>query len=241
MPAENCSKLCPVQQKAYDWFLGAAEVGNVLHCWCRTGRGRSTVLAQLHRTLGGVFLGIQDFVDATRDFHPLALEDALYNVVFQALRENNCVVVDDFHVATSTMKNCHFYPRSGYLDSPMTVLGAYAVESGKKLILDQHVRISPPPLNGVDVDRIVASTDGFTGADLKRTVEDGKALYAFDRVSGSVREDLTSYYQLAADAVRSSKERYADGALRANAAHPSRPAWFNPYSYSEYFESDDDD
>ena len=513
MSTETNLDLCPVQQRAYDWFLEAAEIGNVLHCWCRSGRGRSTVLARLHRAFGGTLLRIQDFVEATSDRHPLALEDALYNVVFQCLRNNDCVIVDDLHVATSAMKDCHFYPRSGYLDSPMTVLATYAVESGKKLILgtdgslptplrersfgcrianfapedyrhlcrsflnqqqldvdfakvhrfapklnahqlrlacawcqrngplrtdhfiqylrsqqlasnvalgevaevdlnelkgvddvirsletniavplendelanalclkpkrgvllvgppgtgkttvgralahrlkgkfflidgtfisgtrdfygmvhrvfeaakdnapsvifiddsdvifesgqehglyrylltmldglesesagrvcvmmtamdvgnlppalvrsgrielwlemrlpdesartailQQHIGLAPKPLNEVDVDQIVASTDGFTGADLKRTVEDGKALYAFDRVSESVVADLTSYYRSAAESVRISKERYEEAAARANAAHPSRPAWFNPYSYSEYYEPDDDD
>lgn len=513
MSTENSSDLCPVQQKAFDWFLYAAEIGNVLHCWCRMGRGRSTVLGRLHHTLGGAFLRIQDFVEATSGRHPLALEDALYNVVFQALRDNDCVIVDDFHVATSTMNSCHFYPRSGYLDSPMTVLATYTVESGKKLILgtdgtlpaplsersfgyridnfapedyqhlcrlflkhkkldldfakvhrfapklnahqlrlacawcqrvgkldtdnfiqylrsqqlasnvalgevaevdlnelkgvddvirsleaniavplendelaneldlrpkrgvllvgppgtgkttvgralahrlqgkfflidgtfisgtrdfygmvhrvfeaakdnapavifiddsdvifesgqehglyrylltmldglesesagrvcvmmtamdvgnlppalvrsgrielwlemrlpdesarrailQQHIRMAPPPLNEVDVQQIVSSTDGFTGADLKRTVEDGKALYAFDRVSGKVAADVTDYYRSAAELVRTSKQKYTEAVSRANAAHPLRPAWFHPYSYSEYDEPDDAD
>ena len=96
-----------------------------------------------------------------------------------------------------------------------------------------------PPLNEADVDRIVASTKEFTGADLKRTVEDGKALYAFDRVSGKPVTDITGYYCAAAESVRTSKQKYAEAAARANAAHPSRPAWFNPYS--DYYESDDED
>jgi transitional endoplasmic reticulum ATPase len=144
MQIENRIDLCPAQQQAYDCFLHAAEIGSVLHCWCRTGRGRSTVLSRLHRTFGGAFLRIQDFVEAMSDRHPLALEESLYKVVFQSLRDNDCVIVDDFHVATSAMTGCHFYPRSGYLDSPMTVLATYAVESGKKLILGTDGRLPDP-------------------------------------------------------------------------------------------------
>lgn len=111
MTDNTSSVLCPVQQQAYEWFVQAAEIGNVLHFWCRTGRGRTTVLARLHRTFGGKFLRIKDFVDGTRGRHPFALEDALYEVVLESLRENDCVIVDDFHVATSAMSGCYSYPR----------------------------------------------------------------------------------------------------------------------------------
>ena len=57
-------KLTPVQQVAYDWMLGAAPLGNLFHLWSPIGRGRTTVLRELHRKTGGKLLGLKDFVDA---------------------------------------------------------------------------------------------------------------------------------------------------------------------------------
>ena len=39
----------------------------------------------------------------------------------------------------------------------------------------------PAALGDVDIDALAAASDGFTGADLKRLVEDGKILFAYDR------------------------------------------------------------
>jgi len=39
----------------------------------------------------------------------------------------------------------------------------------------------PEELRGADAPRLVAATEGFTGADLKAMVEDGKAIFAYDR------------------------------------------------------------
>ena len=46
-----------------------------------------------------MFLGIKDFVEGTNGSHPLALEDALYQIVLDALQKNDCVIVDDIHVS----------------------------------------------------------------------------------------------------------------------------------------------
>ena len=504
--AKSKIKLSPVQQDAFDWFLSSLDVGNIFHCWCSTGRGRSTVIKELHKVKGGALVTIQNFVQEAQTRHPLDLEDALYTAIYKALRKNDHVFVDDFHIAAATMNHCHFYPRSGYLDSPALALANYVIDSGKKLllgadrslpdplndraygypiekltpadyeflcttflgktkhkidfgkvhrfapnlhahqlklachwirmtdklidadyfidylrsqqlasnvslsevanvelhelkgvddvirsleaniivplendelanelqvkpkrgvllvgppgtgkttvgralahrlkgkfllidgtfisgthdfysmihrifetakenapsvifiddsdvifesgqehglyrylltmldglesesagrvcvmmtamdvgnlppalvrsgrielwlemklpdasarlaILEQQLANAPKPLNEVDSKQVVAVTEGFTGADLKRTFEDGKALYAFDLVSKKEVKSITDYFIDAAENVQNTKECYAEAASRANAAHPARPAWFNPYSYDE--------
>jgi len=142
--ADNNLVLCPSQQRAFDWFVSALPLGSVFHCWARSGRGRTTVLRALHEKLGGALVTVKDFVDATLERHPMALEDSLYQILLKALESHNCVIVDDLHVATAVMGGCHFYPRAGFAESPMTVLAAYAAESGKKLILGTDGKLSEP-------------------------------------------------------------------------------------------------
>jgi ATP-dependent 26S proteasome regulatory subunit len=103
----------------------------------------------------------------------------------------------------------------------------------RSAILEQFLASAPPPLRDADAPRLVEATEGFTGADLKRLVEDGKALYAFDRAAGNGVSPITEYLLAAADSVRSSKKRYADAEARTNALRPGRPVWFNPFSYAD--------
>jgi transitional endoplasmic reticulum ATPase len=133
-----------VQEQAADWFAQACQVGSIFHCSSRGGRGRTTVLRHLHRQFGGRFVGIREFVDEARLRHPLAAEDALYQVLFDAVQQNDIVFVDDFHVATHMMTSCHFYPRSGFIDSPMSAIASYVIDVGKKLVIGSVGQLSGP-------------------------------------------------------------------------------------------------
>jgi ATP-dependent 26S proteasome regulatory subunit len=114
-------------------------------------------------------------------------------------------------------------------------------ESARSAILEQHIAAAPKPLNEARVEQIVQATEGFTGADLKRTLEDGKAFYAFDLVAGREFKPATDYYVAAAETVRSNKEKYAEAEARANASRPSRPVWFNPFSHHDFSAGVDED
>ncbi len=82
-------------------------------------------------------------------------------------------------------------------------------EAARAQILGRHLANLPPALNGVDKERLARETDGFTGADLKRLMEDGKALLAYDKARNLPPRSMTEYFIDAIQTVRSNKECYA--------------------------------
>jgi hypothetical protein len=50
---------------------------------------------------------------------------------------------------------------------------------------------------------------------LKRTVEDGKAIYAYDKVKGAELKPVTEYFISAVEAVKENKQRYAEAEAQA--------------------------
>ncbi len=90
--------------------------------------------------------------------------------------------------------------------------------------------------------RLIAATEGFTGADLKRLVEDAKAIYAYDK---SRRVDLmptTEYFLRAVEAVRENKAHYAAAEAQA-ALRPKNPmaGFMHSYVTSQVINADDGD
>lgn len=83
-------------------------------------------------------------------------------------------------------------------------------EAARSEILTSHLNQLPEVLASADVVQLVPATEGFTGADLKRLIEDGKNLYAYDRVQGVTLKSATEYFLAAVELVVSNKERYAE-------------------------------
>src|SRR5262249_53516772 len=77
-------------------------------------------------------------------------------------------------------------------------------------ILRRHLAGLPAAFAGVDVARLASATDGFTGADLKRLVEDGKALLGYDRARAQPLRPVTEYFLEAVEGVQANKQRYAE-------------------------------
>src|SRR5438045_362045 len=134
MPNDPQTILCPAQQKAFDQLAAGLQLGSILRLWSAVGRGKTTILKELHKRTGGLFLNVRDFVEASAKAHPLALEETLYRLIFEALRAHPVVIMDDVHLLDLYSAGCHFYPRSGYFNSIMMGLCTYALESDKKLV-----------------------------------------------------------------------------------------------------------
>ncbi len=100
-------------------------------------------------------------------------------------------------------------------------------EEARDAILREHLKRLPASVGQVDVPPLVVATDGFTGADLKRLVEDGKGLFAYDKARGLPLRPPTDYFLAAVEAVRSNREKYAAADARARQQRPTRPSFFD--------------
>ncbi len=132
---KNEVQLCPSQKRALEMLSAGLKAGAILRLWGGVGRGKSTILREVKRQNGGAFINLRDFVEASAKSHPLALEETLYKLVFEALREHALVIMDDVHLLDLYSAGCHFYPRSGYFETIMMGLCSYALETGKQLVL----------------------------------------------------------------------------------------------------------
>jgi transitional endoplasmic reticulum ATPase len=101
-------------------------------------------------------------------------------------------------------------------------------------ILDRVTAGLPGELRNIDRTSIVGVTEGFTGADVKRLVEDAKSLFAFDRVQQSAVRPATEYFAEAAVSVRENKQRYQAAEEAAHALPKKQPS-------GQYYEPPVDD
>ena len=96
-------------------------------------------------------------------------------------------------------------------------------------ILAEHCASLPSSIGEVDLDALARASDGLSGADLKRVVEDGKLLYAYERAKGARTQPATTYFVRAIDTVRRNKQQYAEAEAKARARHPVRPSYFDAF------------
>ena len=75
-------------------------------------------------------------------------------------------------------------------------------------ILSDHLAGVPAVLRDVDLASLGSASEGFTGSDLKRMIEDGKGLYAYDLSRSHPSRGATEYFLSALETVRQNKERY---------------------------------
>jgi ATP-dependent 26S proteasome regulatory subunit len=82
-------------------------------------------------------------------------------------------------------------------------------------ILRERIEKLPAPLCRADEARLAAAAEGLTGADLKRVVEDGKALFAYDKARAIAIRPVEEYFASAIGTVRANKRSYEEAESRA--------------------------
>ena len=86
--------LLPAQRTAFDNLERAIAKERVGQLLGRSGSGKTTILRALHERLGGVILTTREFIEASANRHPLALDETVYAVIAGALRQHPAVLVD---------------------------------------------------------------------------------------------------------------------------------------------------
>ena len=100
-------------------------------------------------------------------------------------------------------------------------------EAAREALLHDLCKQLPRTVGEIDVDALAQATTDLSGADLKRVVEDGKLLYAFDRAREQARRPMIEYFLEALQTVRENKVRYAHAEASARMRNPARPSHFN--------------
>ncbi|HEV3024065.1 MAG TPA: ATP-binding protein, partial [Pirellulales bacterium] len=223
------------------------------------GTGKTTVgRALAHRLKGKFFLIDGTFISGTEHFYGMVhrvFEEAKDNapsvifiddsdVIFESGREHGLyrylLTMLDGLESKSAGRVCVMMTAMDVGNLPPALIRSGRIElwletrlpdeSARRAILVEQLQSVPEPLGDVDLDRLAAAATDFTGADLKRVVEDAKTLYAFDQVRHVDSRPISDYYLQAIVSVRENKERYAQAEARARINRPVRPVWFQPFA-----------
>jgi transitional endoplasmic reticulum ATPase len=201
------------------------------------GTGKTTVgRALAHRLKGKFFLIDGTFIAGSHDFYNRinhvfeAAKDNAPSVIFiddadaifadgeeRGLYRYLLTMIDGLEsesagrvcVMLTAMNVAHLPPalvRSGRVELWLEMKLPDAEARGQ--ILVDYLRNLPEELRGADAPRLIAATDGFTGADLKRMVEDGKAIYVYDKTKGAEVRPITDYFLRAIETVKENKQHY---------------------------------
>jgi ATP-dependent 26S proteasome regulatory subunit len=134
--------LAPTQQRALDALLEEARPGRTAVLIGGPGNGKSTLLSAAHETLGGARLGAADVQAAAATVHPLAIENALYDLVMNALDGERVVLLDDLHLIANVVEGCHAYPRGGFINIALSALTERAATTDATIVVST-TRLTP--------------------------------------------------------------------------------------------------
>jgi transitional endoplasmic reticulum ATPase len=108
-------------------------------------------------------------------------------------------------------------------------------------ILKDNSQNLPAQFQSIDLPELADHTEGLTGADLRRLVEDGKILYAYDKARKLKPKNVNAYFLQAIETIRQNKEKYAHAEHASRARAAAGAGGRDRFRYSYFDQADDDD
>src|SRR5271155_1038238 len=122
--------LTPAQQAAAESLRLALACGDVVVLQGDIGRGKTTVLKRVQAEIGGVLLGMREFMQALEAREPFAIEEAWIRLLEANLAKHDLVMLDDMHLIASVTEG-YSYPRQHLLNVAITAVLEHATDNKK--------------------------------------------------------------------------------------------------------------
>lgn len=108
---------------------------SLLHLYSDSGHGKTEVLKQFQRQTGAHWLDVRNFVTHVATRHPLAMQDAMWDVLIQAIEQHSTVIIDDFHLFFEYATGCSSTPRGSYHDAVAKAVLLSVEQKGGQLVI----------------------------------------------------------------------------------------------------------
>ena len=144
VPVFASTLLRPHNRLPADRLLDAISCGNLIVLQGDVGQGKTTVLQFVQARVGGILLGMREFMQVLDSREPFAIEEAWLRLMENSLEKHDLVLLDDMHLIAEVVEG-YGYPRPNMLDVAITaVLG----QAGKnqKLVFAVEER-TPAPIS----------------------------------------------------------------------------------------------
>jgi ATP-dependent 26S proteasome regulatory subunit len=183
------SKLSPAQQSCYDRLVASLDVGSFVVVHGKRGRGKSTILRQLHADKKSKFVDTREFVERISLRDPLQMEEVLEEMLRASMKDADLVIMDDIDLIYDVICGCghfDFYNRKKFVEPVFENLCNYYLEKGKKLVLSSKEQVPDP----IEARTYWAGIEKFT-------VEDYNFLCSQALGSKSKRLDISKIFRFA--------------------------------------------
>jgi SpoVK/Ycf46/Vps4 family AAA+-type ATPase len=128
--------LSPTQQKLYDEILDLLPKGRIIEYVQYSNFGKTTLLKELAQELDAKYLRLGDFFKFIQAQTAFKIEEAIYATIYEALSENDIVIIDDFaQIEMALAESYSSIRRNGLQNLVIDGIDQIITEDGKKLIL----------------------------------------------------------------------------------------------------------
>ncbi len=188
------------QRQVYDHLMSLIPEHPFTGLISDPGCGLSTILEAVADKTNGQVIRMADFFDQMESLHPLQLEEGIVNTFLQALKKNDCIVVDDFSAILEMISNCYYSARPKIMNPALDAVLRYAVKENKRVVLGLWDNRIPLPFERACK---LAQIPDFTAEDFS---------FLFQKISGESLEaiDFEQVHRFAPRLSASSMKRACD-------------------------------